>query len=67
MRKYKVVAWRGPKAIKAEYWEDTPFLPNLTVYENEDATFTGLVDEHERPIYSFPDRQPIGFTSRLSY
>jgi hypothetical protein len=52
--------------IKADYWEDTPFLPNLTVYDNEDATFTGLVDEHERPIYSFPDKQPIGFTTRLS-
>ena len=66
MRKYKVI----PKAFapKAnEYWEDRPFLPGLAVYETEETpVFTGLLDHMENPIYSIPDKHPIGFTNRLS-
>ena len=66
MRKYKIMS-RTNKPITNDIWyEDTPFLPALNVYESDDTPRdTGLVDVRGCSIYSYQDREPIGFTNRL--
>lgn len=41
------------------YDEDTPLLPNLSVFESDEPQKTGLVDLHGRPLVRL--REPIGF------
>jgi len=67
VRKYKVIA-KGIKPKSYDYWEDVPFLPALSVYETDETpVYTGLVDQAENPIYSIPDKRPIGFINRLGH
>lgn len=43
-----------------EYWEDTPFCPNLTAYEpDETAEPVGLLDVYSREYHR--KRNPIGY------
>lgn len=59
MRKYKIVS----KTRAISIWDDDPMLPSLSVYESEDTPRdTGLVDARGCPIYSFVEKEPIGFT-----
>lgn len=65
MRSYKIMP---PKMglIKAEWYDEVPFLPSLSVYEYEDTPRdTGLVDERGCSIYSFPEKRYIGFTRSI--
>lgn len=52
-----------PRArVRAEYDDDVPLLPSLTVYEADNSPVdTGLVDHHGDPIMAVYDRSPIGF------
>ncbi len=61
MRKYQVIA-RPVKANYISYGEDYQFVPHLNVFEqSEEPIFTGILDHLERPIYSIPEREPLGF------
>lgn len=63
MRKYKVIT----RIKSKDMWEDDPLLPSLTVYDSDDTPIdTGLVDHRGGAIYSYEERQPIGFTIRLA-
>lgn len=63
MRKYKVIA----RIKSKDMYDDDPLLPSLTVYDSDDSPIdTGLVDHGGNPIYSYTERQPIGFTNRLA-
>lgn len=63
MRKYKVSS-RIIHKERAEYWDDVPFLPALSVYEQDNhIRDTGLVNEHGLTIYSINEKRPIGFIS----
>jgi hypothetical protein len=50
-----------------EYWDDTPFLPSLSVYEADDTPRdTGLITDKGEPIYSYNERPPVGFIIHLA-
>lgn len=50
---------------RAEFWEDTPFVPDIRVYEEEMVPLeTGLLDADGRKIYRRVERLPVGFDLR---
>jgi hypothetical protein len=52
---------------KPKLWldEDTPFVPNLTVYETApEPVDTGLLDASGTKIFRTPQREPVGFDLR---
>ena len=63
MRSYYIVpSQRTRPKPRAEWWEDEPFLPSLSVYEpDESAHDTGLVDHRGNTLYAITERDPIGF------
>lgn len=47
---------------KAEFWNDTPWCPDIRVFEEETMpVYTGLLDAHGAKLFRQPERQPIGF------
>lgn len=59
MRKYQVISRIKPRA---DYSDDVPFLPPLTVYEADTSPLdTGLVDANGDSIYAFEEKRQIGF------
>lgn len=45
-----------------ELWElDQEFLPDLTVFEDDVDTWTGLYDEHGDELHRIPEREMLGF------
>jgi hypothetical protein len=50
------------KRITNEFWAETPWFPDIRVFEEEQsAVDTGLLDGSGAKIYRRPMREPIGF------
>lgn len=43
------------------WWEDTCFLPDVRIYENDDPQETGLLDHRGNPLYRVKERGKLGF------
>ncbi len=43
------------------YWETYALQHNITVFEQDDTRFTGLLDEHGEPIFWFEEKEILGF------
>ena len=46
------------------YWDDEdwyPDAPAVTVYEDDEPQYTGLLDAHGEDLYRVKERAPIGF------
>jgi hypothetical protein len=58
----RYVAMRGSRRPRADWEDQEPVIPELHVYEPEDATIdTGLVDAHGVKLYRVPVKIPFGF------